>query len=161
MSFGKTLLGQLSHVTNTKGVEYLRNALPVGYTLELIEVNDPKRMHIDTTLLPIREGLLLYHLAKLSQFSLRKHTVLENWDLRPFPFTPRGYAEPPSSMASLCLAINVLVLSGRQVVIEEQEVELAQWMRGVGMIAILCSFRRVNNIGGSIYYVMVDLVREE
>lgn len=44
MRFGKTVLGQLSHVTNVKGIDYLRNALPAGYSLEILEVNDPKRL---------------------------------------------------------------------------------------------------------------------
>ena len=37
MRFGKVLIGQYSHVTNHKGVEYLRACLPDGYTVEILD----------------------------------------------------------------------------------------------------------------------------
>lgn len=102
--------------------------------------------HVDSTCLPLRDGLLLYHPEKAIESSLRKHKVLEDRDLRPFPCTPGGYAELPSYMASPWLAMNVLVLNGRRVVIEEQDVELAKWLTEAGMIPIPCPFRHVNSI---------------
>lgn len=80
---GKTLLGQLSHVTNEKGVEWLRQVLPDGYTVELVEVNNPQAMHIGTALLPLREGVLLYNLKHVTEQSLKKHAGLKDWVLFP------------------------------------------------------------------------------
>ncbi|KAL8716682.1 MAG: hypothetical protein Q9181_008399, partial [Wetmoreana brouardii] len=54
MRFGKVLIGQLSNVTNEKGVEYLRQAVPKGYSVEILEADDPHAMHIDATILPLR-----------------------------------------------------------------------------------------------------------
>ncbi|KAL8716593.1 MAG: hypothetical protein Q9181_008409, partial [Wetmoreana brouardii] len=54
MRFGKVLIGQLSNVTNEKGVEYLRRAVPKGYSVEILEADDPHAMHIDATILPLR-----------------------------------------------------------------------------------------------------------
>ena len=53
MRFGKKLLGQISNVTNMKGVEYLRANVPPEYSVELLDVNDPQAMHIDATILPL------------------------------------------------------------------------------------------------------------
>lgn len=44
--FGKHVVGQLSHVTNEKGLEYVRKHLPPGYTLDIIELDDPHSMHL-------------------------------------------------------------------------------------------------------------------
>lgn len=59
MRFGHTLIGQYSHVTNQAGVDYVRQHLPPGYNIEILDVNDPHAMHIDATILPLREGLLV------------------------------------------------------------------------------------------------------
>lgn len=160
MRFGKTLLGQLSHVTNTKGVDYLRASIPEGYSVEILDVNDPSAMHIDATILPLRDGLLVYNPKKVTEESLRKHSVLENWTLLAYPFTPEPRTEPPLFMTSNWLVLNVLVLDGRKVLVEEQDVEFAKWIEGLGMVPITCPFRHVHSIGGSSHCVTVDLVRE-
>ncbi|KAJ5561032.1 hypothetical protein N7535_009229 [Penicillium sp. DV-2018c] len=95
MRFGTTIIGQLSHVTNQAGVDWLTKSVPNGYTVELIEVNDPNAMHIDATILPLRQGLLVFNPKKVTEKALRKHTVLANWELRPYPFTPESRVEPP------------------------------------------------------------------
>lgn len=159
MRFGKTLLGQFSNVTNRKGVEYLQAHIPEGYSVEILEVNDPTAMHIDATITPLRDGLLVYHPERVTEAALRKHRVLKDWDLRPFPFTPQVPEQPPLFMTSAWLAMNVLVLDGRKVLVEEQDVEFSRWIEELGMIPVPCPFRHVNSIGGSFHCATVDLVR--
>ncbi|KAJ5875772.1 lysine amidinotransferase [Penicillium soppii] len=118
MRFGTTILGQLSHVTNQAGVDYIQSHLPAGYQIELITPNDPHAMHIDATILPLRDGLLVYHPEKVTEASLRKHAVLANWDLRPYPFVPAAPTDPPLYMTSPWLSLNALVLDGERVVVE-------------------------------------------
>ena len=78
MRFGSVILGQCSHVTNYSGIEYLRKNLPAGYAVALLEVNDLSAMHIDATILPLRQGLMVYHPYKVTEESLRSHAVLQN-----------------------------------------------------------------------------------
>lgn len=160
MRFGKTILGQLSHVTNPAGVEYIQLLLPEGYKIELLEVNDPHAMHIDATILPLREGLLAYNPNKVSEAALRKHAVLADWDLHPYPFTPKEPTDPPLYMTSPWLCLNALVLDGERVVVEISDVQTAKWYESLGMKCILCPFKHVNSIGGSFHCATVDLVRE-
>ena len=159
MRFGKVILGQYSHVTNAKGVEHLRQHLPPGYTVELLEVDDPHAMHIDATILPLRQGLLVYHPDKVTERSLRSHAVLRDWELLPFPFTPTPPADPPLFMTSPWLSLNALVLDGERVIVEAQDIRTANWFESLGMRPILCPFRNVNSIGGSFHCATVDLVR--
>lgn len=161
MRFGKTLLGQYSNVTNQKGVDYLRNNIPSGYTVEILDVDDPYAMHIDATLLPLREGLLVYNLQRVSEASLCKHKVLADWIIHAFPFSLHSHESPPLFMTSAWLVMNVLVLDGQKVLVEEHELEFMKWIEELGMIPIPCAFRHVYSIGGSFHCATVDLVRDD
>lgn len=160
MRFGRTLIGQYSHVTNQAGVDYVRQNLPPGYQIEILEVNDPHAMHIDATILPLREGLLVYHPHKVTEETLRRHAVLADWDLRAYPFTPGDRDEPPLYMTSPWLCLNALVLDGKRVVVEAGDERTAGWLEELGMECIRCPFQHVNSIGGSFHCATVDLVRE-
>jgi glycine amidinotransferase len=160
MRFGKVIIGQYSHVTNAKGVDYLRRHIPNGYTVELLDVHDPGAIHIDATILPLREGLLVYHPEKVTEASLRKHEVLKDWELHAYPFKPKAPQYPPLFMTSPWLSLNALVLDGAHVVVEQEDTQTAKWFQSLGMEPILCPFRHVNSIGGSFHCATVDLVRE-
>ena len=160
MRFGKVIIGQYSHVTNAKGVEYLRRHVPKGYTVELLDVHDPGAMHIDATILPLRDGLLVYNPEKVTEASLRRHEVLKHWALHAYPFKPKAPQDPPLFMTSPWLSLNALVLDGKHVVVEQDDTLTAGWFRCLGMVPILCPFKHVNSIGGSFHCATVDLVRD-
>ena len=159
MRFGSVILGQYSHVTNDAGVQYLRQHLPLGYRVEILEVNDPHAMHIDATLLPLREGLLVYNPQRVTEEALRKHEFLWTWKLVPFPFVPEDHQEPPLFMTSAWLSLNVLVLDGERVVVEASDDKTAAFYESLGMRCIRCPFRHVYSLGGSFHCATVDLVR--
>ncbi|KAK8132160.1 lysine amidinotransferase [Apiospora kogelbergensis] len=116
MRFGKVLLGQHSHVTNQKGIEWLRQSLPEGYTVEIIEgIHDPHAMHIDATIAPLRQGLLVFNPNKVTEAALRKHAVLRDWELVECPFQPPPRTWPPRYMSSGWLMMNTLSLDSERV----------------------------------------------
>lgn len=160
MRFGKTILGQFSHVTNQAGIDYVQQHLPGGYKIELLEVNDPSAMHIDATILPLRNGLLVYNPKKVTEAALRKHEVLADWDLRAYPFIPTESDGPPLYMTSPWLCLNALVLDGKRVVVEASDLQTTQLYESWGMKCIPCPFKHVNSIGGSFHCATVDLVRD-
>ena len=173
MRFGKTLIGQISNVTNMKGVEYLRSVIPDGYSVEILDVNDPHAMHIDATILPLRPGLLVYNPERVTDKALRKIQTLQDWDLRPYPFKPAASASsapssssgpnqpPPLFMTSPWLVMNILSIDEKRVIVEKDDEEFAGWLeKSLGIKAILCPFRHVNSIGGSFHCATVDLVRQ-
>ncbi|KAG6034700.1 hypothetical protein E4U41_006435 [Claviceps citrina] len=163
MRLGKTLVGQLSHVTNMKGIEYLRAQLPDGYSVVVLDTTDDHAMHIDATLLPLRHGLAIYNPERVTEAELRRHAVFDGWDLRPCPIKPqpRGPPSPPMYMCSPWLVLNTLSLDEKQIFVEQQEVEFANWLREeFGMEPIVLPFQHVNCLGGSFHCATVDLVRE-
>ena len=160
MRFGKVILGQYSHVTNDAGVNYIRRHLPRGYKLEMLDIVDPHAMHIDATILPLRQGLLVFNPQKVTPAALRRHDILAEWRLEPYPFLPNEASDgPPLYMTSPWLALNVLVLDGKRVVVEESDDRTAKWYEELGMECIRCPFRHVYSIGGSFHCTTVDLLR--
>ncbi|KAJ6440269.1 peroxisomal membrane protein pex16 [Purpureocillium lavendulum] len=133
MRFGKTLIGQLSNVTNQKGVDYLRAMIPDGYTVEILHTNDPHAMHIDATLLPLRQGLLVYNPERVSEEELRRHAPFsaDGWELHPYPFVPkkRESHRPPMYMCSPWLVLNALSIDEKRILVEEYDTEFADWLR--------------------------------
>ncbi|KAG6008112.1 hypothetical protein E4U21_004994 [Claviceps maximensis] len=163
LRLGKTLVGQLSHVTNMKGVEYLRAQIPDGYSVQVLHTTDDHAMHIDTTILPLRHGLAIYNPERVTEVELRSHAVFTGWDLRPCPLKPkpRGPPSPPMYMCSPWLVLNALSLDEKRIFVEEHDVEFARWLEEeFGMEPILLPFQHVNCLGGSFHCATVDLVRE-
>ncbi|UNI23077.1 Glycine amidinotransferase [Purpureocillium takamizusanense] len=164
MRFGKTIIGQLSNVTNQRGVDYLRTVVPPGYTVEILETNDVHAMHIDATILALRQGVLVYNPARVTEVELRRHSVFAHgkWELHPYPFVPRRREShrPPMYMCSPWLVLNALSLDEKRILVEEHDTEFADWVRDkFGMEPILCPFENVNSLGGSFHCATVDLVR--
>ncbi|RYP90233.1 hypothetical protein DL770_003654 [Monosporascus sp. CRB-9-2] len=161
MRFGKTIIGQLSHVTNHRGVKYLQVMVPEGYTVELLNTTDEHAMHIDATLLPLRKGLMVYHPERVTEHELRRHEVFRDWELHAYPFAlrPRGSQSPPLYMCSPWLVLNALSLDGKRIIVEASETQFASWLKKRGLEPIMCPFQHVNSIGGSFHCATVDLVR--
>ncbi|CUS14903.1 unnamed protein product [Tuber aestivum] len=161
MRVGKTLIAQLSHVTNPAGVDYLRQRLPEGYKVQIVETNDPTAMHIDATLCALRKGLLLYHPRKCTYENLSSYEVFKGWEIIPFPVKPKYRTEPPLFMTSAWLIMNVLSIGDGKVIIEEHDTDFGEWLKAKGMKPIYCPFRHVHSIGGSFHCATVDLVRDD
>ncbi|RYP14562.1 hypothetical protein DL765_006295 [Monosporascus sp. GIB2] len=162
MRFGKTVIGQLSNVTNCKGVQYLQAVVPEGYAVEILDTTDEHAMHIDATILPLRDGLLVYNPERVTEEALRRHAVFRDWELHAYPFVPqpREPPSPPMYMCSSWLALNALSIDERRIMVEENDVQFADWVRDkFGMEPIMCPFQNVNSIGGSFHCATVDLVR--
>lgn len=161
MRCGTTLIGQLSNATNMAGVEYVRAALPKGYRVELLKVNDPHAMHIDATLLPLRPGLLVFNSKRVTEQELRRHEVFHDWKLMPYPHTPTNVGDTELYMTSPWIAMNMLSLDENTIIAEEKEIQFGEWMEALGVDVVKVPFRAVNGIGGSLHCATVDLWREE
>lgn len=162
MRFGKYIVGQVSHATNTKGFEMLRSLLPDGYTLELLHSESTHALHIDTTILPLRKGLLVYNPEYVKEATLRGLRAFDGWALHPYPFRPPDMPAdgPPQHMASSWLVLNGLSLDEQRFFVEAKATQFASWIRDeFGMEPILLPFQNVNSLGGSFHCATVDLVR--
>ena len=63
------------------------NVVPKGYSVKILEVDDPRVMHIDATILALRPRSLHYNPERVQKTALREHDVLRDWELRAYPCT--------------------------------------------------------------------------
>jgi glycine amidinotransferase len=117
-------------------------------------------MHIDTTILPLKRGVLVYNPSRTSETALKKHAVLKDWEMHAFPFLPWERDYPPLFMTSGWLCMNVLSISSTKVIVEKEDVEFAEWVRQFGLEPIPLPMQHVHSIGGSFHCATVDLVRQ-
>lgn len=157
---GKTVVGRLSHMTNEKGLDYVRAHLPAGYNLVVIDSHDERAMHIDTTLVPMMDGTAIYNPGKVDFEELRRHKPLNTWRLLPEPYKPKDSEYPPPYMSGPDLIINVLSLDEKRVICEKDDLKMQEFYRELGMEPIALPFRHVWSLGGSFHCATVDLRRE-
>lgn len=157
LRFGRDIFGQLSHVTNQAGVDWLSNQLAGEYRVHMLEPKDPHAMHIDATITPLRAGLMLFNPDRIDAESLRE-AGFEKWELVPAP-RPAARVEPPLFMTSTWINMNLLVIDENRVVVEEQDDDMAALIASLGIEPIRCPFQHVHSIGGSFHCATLDVRR--
>jgi glycine amidinotransferase len=157
LRFGRDIFGQLSHVTNQAGVDWLSNQLEDEYRVHMLEPKDPHAMHIDATITPLRAGLMLFNPDRIDAESLRA-AGFGKWELVPAP-RPAARVEPPLFMTSTWINMNLLVIDENRVVVEEQDDDMASLIASLGFKPIRCPFRHVHSIGGSFHCATLDVRR--
>lgn len=75
------------------------------------------------------------------------------------PFSPKPKLDSQSYTCPDWLVMLVLVLHGKEVLVDETDTEFAEWMRELGMEPIFFPSRYVNVIDGASPCATVDLVR--
>ncbi|MEV7729158.1 amidinotransferase [Streptomyces sp. NPDC087917] len=154
----RTVLGQLSHVTNRSGVAHLRTQLGPGINVHLIQPDDPHAMHIDATLCPLREGLALYNPDRLDPTHLAG-SPMDGWELVPAP-SPEPRDHPPLYMTSPWVSMNLLVVDNQHVLTETRDEKLQALLGSYGMTPLALPFRNVQAMGGSFHCATLDLRRD-
>ncbi len=152
---GRDIIGQLSHVTNGRGIEWLRRHLGADYTIHLIQSLDPKPSHIDTTLMPLAPGKVLVNptftdVAKLPKF-------FKHWDVLIAP-EPVPYQTRPRLMSNW-ISINTLMLDEKRIVVEERQEPLIKALKGWGFSPITCDFEDYYPFIGGFHCATLDVRR--
>lgn len=150
----KTLVGQLSHVTNRSGVKWLNQCLGDDYTVLAYVFDDAGPMHIDTTLLPLAPGKLLVNRGWVSRIP----DVFADWEI---------YEPPPANLSpshplyftSTWIHCNVLMLDEQHVLVEEGETDLAEAFRRWGFEPVPLPFKHFQTFGGSFHCATLDVRR--
>ncbi|KDQ20753.1 hypothetical protein BOTBODRAFT_26771 [Botryobasidium botryosum FD-172 SS1] len=156
----KTIIGQLSNTTNRSGVKHLEKCLEgTGIEVVLVESLDSHAFHIDATITPLREGLLIYNPTYITVEELQKVERLKGWKFIPAPFPkPREY--PPFFMSSAWLIMNILVIDPKRAIIEAEDDHLADLLLEHGITPIRVPFQYVHSLGGSFHCTTVDIRRD-
>ncbi len=154
---GRDIIGQLSHVTNQSGVNWLQNHLGDDYTIHLIQSLDPKPAHIDTTLMLLAPGKVLVNptftdINKLPDF-------FKNWEVLVTP-EPIPYNTRPRMMSDW-ISMNTLMLDEKRIIVEERQKPLIGALKGWGFSPIPCAFEDYYPFIGGFHCATLDIRRQD
>lgn len=153
---GRDIFGQKSNVTNSFGIEWLRRHLGEKYTIHEIQSKCKTPIHIDTTLVPLAPGVMLYNPKFVDKDKLPD--ILDKWDIfeAPEPNIPPGTGFP---MSSTWISMNILNIDEKKIIVEKYQKNLIKFLEDLGFIPIPCNFHNFYNFGGSFHCASLDIRR--
>ncbi|KAK7952845.1 uncharacterized protein PG986_008573 [Apiospora aurea] len=156
----RVVVGELSHVTNQKGLDWVRAHLPPGYELVVVTSTGKAGMHMDDTLVPLRDGTALYYPKHVHLEELRRHPPLDTWRLLPPPRPFRMPKYPRPTCVRGRWRSTYWCWMGSESFCYHEEPEMIHFLERLGMEPIPIPFRHVACLGGSFHCATLDLRRE-
>lgn len=154
---GRDIFGQMSHVTNRFGIEWLQRHLGNDYQVHVIESRCRQAIHIDTTLMPLAPGKVLVNPEFLDVKKLPQ--VFKTWDVLVAPEPVRSENDPMGATMSGWVNMNVLMLDEERVVVEEKQVPIINALKDWGFKPIPCPFENYYPFFGSFHCATLDVRR--
>lgn len=149
-----TMLYLESASGNRKAAQWLQYKFPEVH----IEVcNFYSGVHIDSTIVPLREGLVLVNASRVSNENLPK--VFKNWEvIWADEVVEQGFYQYP--YASKWIALNMLVVDPTTVIVDKNQTQLIKMLEDYNMLVIPLELRHSRTLGGGFHCVTLDIVRQ-
>jgi glycine amidinotransferase len=151
---GSFIVGQRSHVTNRGGFEWLRRHLGGRVPVVELGIDDPHAMHLDTTIVPLREGTALVNRSRVTDLT----PAFADWEVIDAP-APDATDGPELLMSSAWVSTNILSLDPERVVVEESQASLRAVLEAHGFEVMPLPFKNFNVLGGSFHCATLDIRR--
>lgn len=151
---GKTWLFLESASGNRAAYDWLCGQFP-DITIELC--NFYAGVHIDSTIVPIREGLVLVNAARVTPDTLP--SVFKDWEVLYVDYVvEQGFYQYP--YASKWIALNMLVIDPNTVIMDRDQKVLIRELEKLGITVIPHKLSHSRTLGGGFHCVTLDLWRE-
>lgn len=139
---------------NRVAYEWLCEQLP---NIQIDLVNFYSGVHIDSTITPLREGLVMLNASRVNQVNCPK--VFDGWEkIWVQDVVAQDFYKYP--YASKWVGMNVLSIDENTVVIDAAQTQLIKDLERCGIKSIPLTLRHARTLGGSFHCVTLDLVRE-
>jgi N-dimethylarginine dimethylaminohydrolase len=113
-------------------------------------------VHIDSTIAPLREGLVMLNASRVNQANCPK--AFDGWEkIWVNDVVAQDFYQYP--YASKWVGMNVLSIDENTVIIDAAQTQLIKDLERVGITAIPLTLRHARTLGGSFHCVTLDLVR--
>ncbi|MCS4592681.1 hypothetical protein KTJ89_06745 [Brevibacterium sediminis] len=156
LKLGTDILYLVSDSGNEKGLEWLRLMLGEKYTIHPCR-NMYASTHIDSTIVPIRPGLVLLNPERVTMENMP--TFLRKWDhIWCPPLQDTGYVSK-QPYSSTWIGMNLLVVSPGRVIIDDRQTELIALLEAKGVETIPQRLTHSRTLGGSFHCVSLDIRR--
>jgi glycine amidinotransferase len=156
---GKDLFVQKSMVTNDAGIDWLRRHYP-DHRVHKVWYREHTPWHMDTTIVPLRPGLVLINPVRTPLEKAQKELFEKNdWEIIEGPPTLLEQKRP-MTFCSIWLNINLLVLDPKTVCVEASETPVMELLDKHGMEVVPVPFYEVSPFGGGLHCSTADVYRE-
>ncbi|MBW2341725.1 MAG: serine/threonine protein kinase [Deltaproteobacteria bacterium] len=157
--FGKDLFVQKSMVTNDAGIDWLRRHYP-DHRIHRVRYRDLTPWHMDTTLVPLRPGLVIFNPVRTPLEKAQRELFEKNdWEIIEGPKTVLD-KKRPMTFCSIWLNLNILVLDPKTVCVEASETPVIELLNKHGLEVIPVPFYEVSPFGGGLHCGSADVYRE-
>lgn len=155
---GNNIIGQLSHVTNKKGIKWLESILGEKYKIHIIDTACPEALHIDTTIMPLNNKTLLVNEQFLNPNDIPD--FFKDWKIIIAP-KPHSFTTTVGNykIVSDWMSMNLLSIDSKTVIVEEKQKTLIQTLKEEGFRVISCPFENYYLFGGSFHCATLDIRR--
>ena len=151
---GDSMLFLESASGNRKAYEWLCGVFP-DVTIELC--NFYAGVHIDSTVVPLREGLVLLNGSRVNETNCPR--VFRDWEkIYVDNVEPQDFYQYP--YASKWIALNMLVVDPQTVICDRNQQSLANTLEKNGFTVIPLELRHSRTLGGGFHCVTLDTWRE-
>jgi glycine amidinotransferase len=157
--FGRDIFWQPDLVSNEFGAEWLRRHLGPTFRVHRITFREPTPTHIDTTLVPVRPGLVLVNPERPCTNGMLELFTSNDWQVVPAPASVRTGRSPARDVSNW-ISMNILMLDERTAVVEEAEQPMMELLRSLKCEVIPCPFDRVYPFGGGLHCCTADIRRD-
>jgi N-dimethylarginine dimethylaminohydrolase len=148
------LIFQISNSGNEKGAEWLQRMFP-DYKIH-IERDAYSGAHFDSTIIPLRKGLVLLNGIRCNQNNYPK--FFKNWEKIFFADIVSTNAED-SGISSDSIGLNLLSINPNLVIVDENQKPLIKILEQYKIESIPLSMRHARTLGGGFHCVTLDLKR--
>jgi len=141
---------------NKAAYEWLSAQFP-NITIEL--VNFYAGVHIDSTITPLREGLVLLNASRVNDSNCPR--AFQDWEkiyITEDQIVAQDFYQYP--YASKWIALNMLSLDPETVIIDAAQTELISILKSRGVDSIPLTLSHSRTLGGGFHCVTLDLVRQ-
>lgn len=154
---GNDLLYLISESGNLAGARWLQKILGTTYRVHILD-NIYSGVHIDSTISPVREGLVVLNSDRINENNLPE--VFKKWDkvyISGDEIVPQDFVEYP--YASKYIALNFLAVTPDTVICDPNQQLLREKLLEKGIDTIGVNLRHSRTLGGGHHCVTLDLER--
>lgn len=154
---GNDLLYLVSESGNRQGGEWLQSILP-DHQIHILD-NIYSGVHIDSTISPVREGLVVLNADRINHNNLP--AIFKSWDkiwVTGDDIFPQRFTNYP--YASKYIALNFLTVNPNLIICDPHQLYLRKELEKYNVESIGIELRHSRTLGGGHHCVTLDLVRE-
>ena len=149
------LIFQISNSGNEKGAEWLQRMFP-DYKIH-IERDAYSGAHFDSTIIPLREGLVLLNGLRCNQTNYPK--FFDDWEKIFFTDIISTNSED-SGISSDSIGLNLLSINENLIIVDENQKPLMKILEQYKIDSIPLSMKHARTLGGGFHCVTLDLRRK-